>query len=404
MTKSGEVQSGSPTNLNGPGILFLALAAAVATSTSYTVQPELSRIAHDLGTTLVLASGAAGLSILGYMFGLALLVPLVDRLPAHRLVPVQLGILALGLIVASVAPNVYVFGLGLLISGVCASAGAQMSTLAGKHAPAERRGRALGTVTAGISAGVLFGRIVGGGLADGIGWRAMLGVVACLCLACALVGFVVLPRDVMRSQETYLSTLRSMPQLLKIHSTLRIAALSGALWFFAFSLIWVSLSLALALPPLSLSASLIGLYSLAGLAGIVATRVAGQMADKFGSRKVVLVGLSLAFVCALIMAPSLSVAPLILVTLALFDAGLFAAQVASQRLVLTIDPSRPARFNSAYMVVYFIGGSAGTAVGGLIISLAGWPTAAGAAALAIATAFAIVCFMAKGRVALHLSA
>ncbi|NTX38794.1 MFS transporter [Myxococcus sp. CA033] len=375
--------------LGGRGVLFLAAAAGVATSTSYVVQPELTRIAADLGASLATTSTAAGLPILGYMFGLALLVPLVDRHPARQLVSVQLAVLSLSLALAALATNVYAFGTALLISGICASTGAQMSTLAGKHSPTETRGRALGGVTAGISAGVLLGRAVGGGLADGIGWRAMLVIVAGACLVCAAGSRVILPGATQHRDQPYLATLVAMPRLLCTSPELSAAAVSGALWFFAFSLIWMGLSLALALPPLNLSPTVIGLYSLAGVAGIVATRAAGQLADRFGSRPVVFAGLALALACTLAMAPALSFAPLMLLALALFDTGLFAAQVANQRRVLNIDPLQPARFNSVYMVVYFIGGSLGTAIAGPIVSLFGWPAAAATAAFALAAAGAL---------------
>jgi predicted MFS family arabinose efflux permease len=384
MTSANEIRP--PQHLVGTQVLFLAVAAGVATSSSYTVQPELGRIAHDLGASLASASAAAGLPILGYMIGLALLVPLVDHLPAQRLVSAQLAGLGLSLGLAAITTNVLAFGAALLVSGVCASTGAQMSTLASKHSPVGRRGRAIGAVTAGISAGVLLGRLVGGGLSDLVGWRAMLLIVACVCLACALGGGVLLPRTTPRREESYLATLASMPKLLLTHADLRAAALSGALWFFAFSLIWMGLSLALAQPPLSLSSTTIGLYALAGVAGIVATRFAGQLADRLGSRPVVLAGLSLALFCTLAMPLALGIAPLTLLALALFDTGLFSAQVANQRRVLSIAPQRPAQFNSVYMVVYFAGGSIGTAVGGPLVSTLGWAAVAITAAMAITAA------------------
>jgi predicted MFS family arabinose efflux permease len=386
MTPAAHLPPQPVPHLGAGRILFLAVAAAVATSTSYTVQPELNRIADDLGASLASTSAAAGLPILGYLFGLALLVPLVDRLAARVLVPLQLAMLALALAITSMATSVYLFGAALFVSGVCASTGAQMSTLAGKHSPAAHRGRALGTVTAGISAGILLGRMVGGGLTDAVGWRAMLLIVAGACLLCAVMGRILLPRTVQRAPESWLAGLISTPDLLRTHPGLQVASAAGALWFFAFSLVWMSLSLALSLPPHSLPPTVVGLYSLAGLAGIVATRISGQMADRFGSRPVVLVGLALALACTLTMIPALGVAPLMLVSLALFDAGLFGAQVANQRRVLNLDPLRAARLNSAYMVIYFIGGSVGTAVGGPLVTLFGWPAAAGTAVLAIVAA------------------
>jgi len=375
--------------LDAGKILFLAIAAAVATSSSYTVQPELGLIAVDLGASLAATSAAAGLPIVGYMLGLALLVPLVDRFAPRDLVPAQLAALAGCLILASVASSVEIFGVGLMLSGVCASTGAQMSTLAAKHSPPDRQGRALGAVTAGISAGILLGRMVGGSVTDAVGWRAMLMVIAGACLLCALIGRILLPRYVIRAPGSWLSGLVSAPGLLRTHPGLLVAASAGALWFFAFSLVWVGVSLALSLPPYSLPPTVVGLYSLAGLAGMAATPLAGQLADRFGSRLIVLAGLGLALVCTLTIGPSIGFAPLLLVTLALFDAGLFAAQVANQRRVLAMNRLRPAQLNSTYMVIYFVGGSLGAAAGGPIVSTFGWPAAALAAAFAVLLALGL---------------
>lgn len=392
MSRSQTKAAPPPSQLDAGRILFLALAAAVATSTSYTVQPELDLIAADLGASLAATSAAAGLPIVGYMLGLALLVPLVDRISAHALVSTQLAALAVALILASTATSVEVFGAGLLLSGICASTGAQMSTLAAKYSPPARQGRALGAVTAGISAGILLGRIVGGALTDAMGWRAMLLVIAGACLLCAIVGWVLLPRRVERAPGSWLSGLLSTPHLLRTHPDLLLASAAGALWFFAFSLIWVGVSLALSLPPYALPPTTVGLYALAGLAGMAATPLAGHLADRLGSPPIVVAGLAAALVCTLAMWPALAHAPLLLLALALVDAGLFAAQVANQRRVLRMDPLRPAQLNSTYMVIYFIGGSLGAAAGGPIVSTFGWPAAVGAAGLAVSAALALYIF------------
>src|SRR3989344_1064172 len=348
-----------PTHLNAGNILFLASAAAVATSTSYTVQPEIRVIAADLSASLSTTSAAAGLPILGYMLGLALLVPLVDRVRAYVLVPAQLVALAGALLLTSVANTVIVFGTGLFLSGVCASTGAQMSTLAAKHSPPDRQGRALGCVTAGISAGILFGRMIGGGLTDLVGWRAMLLLVAVACVLCAVVGRAVLPRHIERQSGSWLSGLLSAPRLLRTHPDLLVTSAAGA--------------------PL-----------------------AGRLADRFGARPIVLGGLALALACTLAMTPALGLAPLLLIALALFDDGLFGAQVANQSRVLNIAPLRPAQLNSTYMVIYFVGGSLGAAAGGPIVSSLGWPTAAGVAAAAIL--IALVLYVPRRRLPLARSA
>jgi predicted MFS family arabinose efflux permease len=105
---------------------------------------------------------------------------------------------------------------------------------------------------------------------------------------------------------------------------------------------------------------------------------------------VLLIGLVIALTAAVTLGACLSNTTVALVCLALFDAGLFAAQVANQSTVLALDPAAPARFNSAYMLVYFIGGTLGTAFGAAAVGWFGWPAtiavAVGAIALAMMSA------------------
>jgi predicted MFS family arabinose efflux permease len=127
-------------------------------------------------------------------------------------------------------------------------------------------------------------------------------------------------------------------------------------------------------------------YAFAGLLGIVATRVAGAWTDRVGTRRVLLVGLVVAMTAAATLGACLSNAALTLTCLALFDAGLFAAQVANQSTVLAIDAAAPAQFNSAYILIYFVGGSAVTAFGAAAVGWFGWPATTAIAACAIALA------------------
>jgi predicted MFS family arabinose efflux permease len=149
------------------------------------------------------------------------------------------------------------------------------------------------------------------------------------------------------------------------------------------------LGAALSQPPFSYSSERIGLYAFAGPLGIVATRIAGAWTDGVGARKVLLVGLVVALTAAVILSACLANAAMTLVCRGLLDAGLFAAQVANQSTVLAIDPAAPARFNSAYMLIYFVGGSLGTAFGAAAVGWFGWPTTTAIAAAAIALAMIV---------------
>ncbi len=377
----------------------MSLAAALGTSTIYPLQPAIADVAESLGSPITAIGLALAGGPIGYMVGLGLLVPLVDRFPPGRVLAAQFGVLAVALALSAAAGGAWQLGLTTAAIGACSAVGAGLSSVAGRLAPPHRRATTLGIVTAGISVGILAGRIVGGWLSDEIGWRGMLLTFAAASALIAGWCLMLLPDAPDAGGRGYLQTLRSLPRLLVRDATLRVAASAGALWFFAFCAAWAGLAVALSEPPFSYSAERIGLYALAGLSGILATRVAGTWTDRVGARRVILLGLALAGVAAFVAGFALTNTLVTLVCLALFDAGLFAAQVANQSTVLAIDPAAPARFNSAYMLVYFVGGSLGTAFGAAAVEWFGWPVTAMITAAAIGAAVIIVVLHTPGRTA-----
>ncbi|MCT7660149.1 MFS transporter [Mycobacterium deserti] len=374
------------TGLSGLLVLFMSVAAGLGTSTIYVLQPAVADVADSLASRTSAVGVALALGPIGYMVGLAVLVPLVDRFAPSRVLAAQFGTLATALAITAAAGNVGLLGAVMAVTGAFSAVGAAMSSIGGRFASVHRRATTLGIVTAGISAGILAGRLVGGWLADQWGWRAMLLLFAAACAALALCCLALLPATRGGADGGYFADLRSLPMLVVRSAALRQAAVRGALWFFAFCALWAALAVALSEPPYSYSAERIGLYALAGLSGLAATQIAGLWTDRVGAQKVILLGLSTSVCAAALAAVVLDSTGATLLCLAIFDAGLFAAQVANQSTVLAIDPAAPARFNSAYMVVYFVGGSLGTAFGAAAVEWFGWFATAMSAAAAIGAA------------------
>ena len=375
--------------LRAPVVGFMALAAALGTASIYPLQPAIADVAGSLHASAAQIGSVLACGPIGYLSGLALLVPLVDRFAPRSVLSTQFGALAVALALAAGVGSAWLLGIVLGLVGAGSSVGAQLSSVAGRFAAPRRRATILGVVTAGISAGILAGRICGGWLTNLIGWRGMLLAFAVACAVVAVAARVLLPDTAGSVRSGYLATLHGLPQLYLRFPPLRLAAGRGALWFFAFCGVWAGLAVALSQPPFSYSPARIGAYAAAGLLGIVATRVAGVWTDRVGARRVILVGLMLAAAAAVALGTCLSNTAVTLVCLGLFDAGLFAAQVANQSTVLAIDPAAPARFNSAYMLVYFVGGSLGTAFGAAAVGWFGWITTVTVAAGAIIVAAAI---------------
>jgi predicted MFS family arabinose efflux permease len=375
--------------LSAPVVWVMALAAALGTATIYPLQPAIADVAGSLHASLATIGFALACGPLGYLVGLALLVPLVDRFAPRHVLSTQFSALAIALAVNAVVGTPWLLGLVIGVVGAGSSVGAQLSSVAGRFANPRRRATVLGIVTAGISAGILAGRIVGGWLNDEIGWRGMFLVFASVCAFVAVSAFFVLPGGAGSVTSGYLASLRRLPVLYLQCAPLRLAAGRGALWFFAFCAVWAGLGVALSQPPFSYSSERIGGYAFAGLLGIVATRVAGAWTDRVGARKVLLAGLVVAVAAAATLGACLANTAMTLACLGLFDAGLFAAQVANQSTVLAIDPAAPAQLNSAYMLVYFVGGSGGTAFGGAAVGWFGWPATTAVAACAISLALIV---------------
>ncbi|GDY60020.1 hypothetical protein SVIO_106430 [Streptomyces violaceusniger] len=173
---------------------LLALACGSSVATVYFAQPLLV----TLGERFALGSGLLGVitavTQLGYAAGLLTLVPLGDLLDRRRLVTCQLGLLALALLGAGLAPGAAALLGALAVVGLLAVVAQTMVAAAAALAPPARRGRAVGTVTGGIVTGILLARAAAGVLADLAGWRAVYLASAGVTAVLALLLRRVLPR------------------------------------------------------------------------------------------------------------------------------------------------------------------------------------------------------------------
>ncbi|WP_440534645.1 MFS transporter [Variovorax sp. YR566] len=377
--------------LSSTTIAVLAAAAGGAIANNYALQPALADIAADFRVPVSLITTVASATMLGYIVGLALLVPLVDRISPRVLIPGQMAALALALVLAAAAPSPVVLLGCFILVGATTTVAAQCNAVVGKYCAPDRRAHAMGAVSAGISAGILLSRFVGGLLTQWWGWRGALHWFASFAILAALFAWPLLPKRETKTTAGYFATLRLIPQLWRESAALRQSVCAGMLWFFAFNLIWVGLAIRLAGAPYNLSSASIGLFGLAGLLGLAVTRIAGGLADRFGTRAVMLVALSTASLSACALVMSLGRPVWTATALALFDAGCFAAQVANQARIVAINPACSGSLSAVYLTLYYTAGALGAAVAGTIVANIGWFAIALTAALA-AAASAIISF------------
>lgn len=236
------------------------------------------------------------------------------------------------------------------------------------------RGRAIGTVTSGVVGGILLARFVSGALADIGGWRLVYLVSAGLMLVMAALLLCLLSGSPKATKAglSYPSLLRSTAALFAEEPVLRERALFAFLIFADLNVFWTSIVLPLSAPPFALSHTTIGLLGIAGLAGALAARNAGRLADLGWAQRTT--GLSLMLMLgAWAVFACLHVSPWFIVAgVIMLDLGLQAVHVTSQSLIIAARPDAASRLVGGYMVFYSIGSAVGGLASTMMYAVAGW--------------------------------
>ena len=380
---------GLPPAASRPLIYAMATAAGIAVANIYYNQPMLGLIEADLpGRMTGLVPTATQL---GYAAGLFLLVPLGDIVERRRLVVVQFGLLALALVLAALAPTALLLATASLLVGLASTVAQQIVPFAAHLSSPERRGATVGMVLAGILTGILLSRTLAGFVATYGGWREMFWLGVPMALAAGVLMRMKLPHSRPDSQLGYGRLLHSILHLWKEFPALRLAAVTQAMIFAAFTAFWTVLAFRLQAPPFGLGADVAGLFGIVGAAGIFAAPLAGRFADARGPAPVVVMGAVLTLVSWLVFGAWTSLAGLV-VGVVLLDFATQSALVSNQHIVFSLRPEARARLNTVLMGTMFLGGAFGSAAGTAAWQAGGWNAvvALGVGLGAVATALQLV--------------
>ncbi|MCA6096920.1 MFS transporter [Bradyrhizobium australafricanum] len=356
-------------------VLLFAVACGLSVANIYFAQPLLDTMAQDLSITPAVIGGVVTLTQVGYAFGLMLIVPLGDLWDRRRLIVGQTVLSAIALIIVGAAPNAAVLLVGMVLVGLLAVVIQVLVAYAATLAAPADRGRTIGTVTSGVVSGILLARFAAGALADLGGWRVVYLTSAVLTLVLAVLLARALPRHAPQPMagSSYAKLLRSTLALFVEEQVLRERAVFALLIFASFSVFWSSVVLPLAAPPLSLSHTTIGMLGIAGLAGALAARNSGQLADRgWGQRTT---GLSL----LLMLAGWVPIACLntslwlVVAGVLMIDFAVQAIHVTNQSLIVAARPDAASRLVGGYMVFYSIGTGFGAISSTMAYAVAGWP-------------------------------
>ena len=374
-------------------VLLLASAAGFSVASLYYSQPMLGVLGADIAASDQAVGLVPTLTQLGYALGILLLAPLGDRFDRRRIILIKAAVLAVALLLSGLAPGIgWLLGASLAV-GLMATLAQDVVPAAATLAPAEHRGKVVGTVMTGLLLGILLSRVVSGFVAEHFGWRAVYVAAAGAVALLGVAAWRGLPRFVPTTQLGYGALMGSMLALWRRHGALRRAAWAQGLLSIGFSAFWSTLAVMLH-SQFHLGSAAAGAFGLAGAAGALAAPLAGRLADKRGPEVVTRLGAALAVVSFASMALS-AVLPLqwqlglIVVSAIGFDFGIQAVLVAHQTIVFGIEPAARSRLNALLFTGMFIGMAAGAGLGSLVLAQWGWMGVVGLATVASAAALGV---------------
>lgn len=363
--------SPSGTMTRGMVMLFAFCCGAVVANIYYT-QPIIDLIAPDIGLSPTLASLIVSLTQIGYALGLFFLVPLGDLLENRRLMIITNLVAIASLLAAAFAQQPNLFLLVSLLIGFSSVSVQILIPLAANLAPAESRGRVVGSIMSGLLLGILLARPVSSVVADHFGWRAMFIAAAVVMVFINLVLRLTIPKRQPEHSASYGQLLRSLGTLIRQHPVLRQRAFYQACMFATFSLFWTASPLEL-VHHHGLNQSQIALFALVGAIGAVAAPIAGRLADAGHTHKASLLAMlfaALSFLPAFVH-PLYSVIGLA-VTGIMLDFCVQMNMVLGQRAIYALDANSRSRLNALYVTSLFLGGAFGSAIASSVYEHGGW--------------------------------
>lgn len=356
-------------------IVLLASACGLIVANLYYAQPLVGPISMDTGVSAGLSGFIVTTTQLGYALGLLFLVPLSDLLENRRLTVSILIVAVIGLIGVSLAKNSYMFFTATALIGLGSVAAQILVPFAAHLAPEEQRGSVVGKVMSGLLLGIMLARPAASLITGIWSWKAVFLMSAVIMVMVAVLLSFLLPKRTASPKESYPAIIKSLWHIFKTTPILRRRSLYQAALFGSFSLFWTVVPQVLSYR-FHLTQQEIALFGLVGVAGAVAAPIAGKLADRGLSRRLTGIAFGIAafaFLLTHVLPGNLRIS-LILFCLAaiLLDMAVSGNLVLGQQAIYALGDEIRGRVNGVFMAVFFVGGAAGSALGGWSYAQGGW--------------------------------
>ena len=338
--------------------------------TLYAPQPLLPMLAAAFGVPAAAVVSVITASTIAVAMAAPLAGTVADRFGRKRVIVPAAFLLAVPTLLSGFAGSLgqlvfWRFWQGVFTPGIFAVIVAYINDEWAEGAGAAMAAYVTGTVLGGFS-----GRMLAALIAARWGWRWPFFVLAALEAMGALAMWAWLPPDRHAgSARQHASAMRSMARHLRNPQLLATYAV-GLCAFFTLVASFTYVNFYLAAPPFRLSTAALGLVFTVYLVGAVITPFAGRAIDRMGHRFALTVaftggiaGISLTLVASV---------PVVMAGLALCCTGVFIAQSSASSYIGIATHEARAAAVGLYVMFYYVGGSLGAALPGLLWSGGGW--------------------------------
>ncbi|HET7670955.1 MAG TPA: MFS transporter [Burkholderiales bacterium] len=377
-------------------LLFTATTFAAASGIHYQT-PMLGPMAAEFGADSLQIGWIPTASFAGFLAGIVLLVPLGDRMDKRRLILRQHLAAIVALLAAAAAPNLVVAALAGFCIGLCSCYAQVVIPLVAELAPANQRGRAVGTILTALFLGLLFARIVGGLVAAHLGWRWMYVIAAAMLIVLTPALLARLPRTAAKTSLPYPRLIASIFGLIAAHREMRRVAAIQFLLGICYGGFWATIATML-LQTHGLGPQVAGLIGIPGAAGILVARPAGRWLDLYGPGPIVRAGIALILVAYAVFALGVWWAAALAVGAAILDSGLRATMVANQTVITSLAADARSRSNTVFGLAVWSGNAFGAFIASGALAASGWLAVCAISALAAGIALAVQLAMTRNSV------
>ncbi|HMA74199.1 MAG TPA: MFS transporter [Xanthobacteraceae bacterium] len=382
------------------GIDFRRLAVATAGFSTflhlYAPQALLPELAREFGVgatqiSALITAGTLAIALTAPFTGAA-----ADVLGRKRLITAAMFAVTVPMVMATISTSVEViivwrFVQGLLLPPIFTVVLAYI----GDEWPPAEVAEVAGLYVSGSSFGGFCGRFIPGVLADLVGWRLAFVALVGLGLAGALLVAMKLPREkrFVRSEGFLASGLQMLRHLCNPQLVATYAVGFGVL--FNFIAIFTYVSFHLAAPPYNFSPSWLGALFFTYLIGTLCAPLTGRAVTRFG-RRLFMIGVIAIWMAGLAFLLASPVAVIVIGLALCAGCGMLCQATSTGYVTATAHEGRSSAIG-LYVSCFYVGGSVGGYMAGVLWNAAGWPAVVALSAIVLALMGIIVTFVWSAR-------